>query len=1273
MRSIALHSRRFTSGFHPRNSRNPRLIERASVRALLCFCLAMGFSPTASAQSQILWSPAGPPGDPDRILALAVDPRNDSVLYLAAPGGAWKTQDGGASWIPQFDSAPSSQVCSLALDPRFPDVVYLGTGDNQILRPLQGVGRSADGGQSWTSQARFTNQPVCALGVDPTDSGRVFAGSAEGLFLSSDAGASWNKVLASPVTSVAFDGRGSVYAGMARDPGVRENILARSSDGGRTWTNVILPPNPDTTSRTQANWVSMVAGGDTLSLVVSHESPTPGLSQLDFYRSTDAGNSWSATFGIGQARPPMQLFTDPTGGSLYVAGATLLTSTNQGASWQTIPTVTAGFHAAALTRGMVLLGGEKGLETVALVPGVPTRPTSQLLLGRFLGVSVDSTNGIWGAGPTGLFGPLPAVTRVEEDNSAVVLTGTWSANTSAAASGGTAIRGINSATSATFTFNGIGANWIGLQDSSSGLANVYVDGVLKTQLDTYSQQEAGQVKVYSVTGLLSGRHTLTVEATGVKNSLSSGTGVWVDAFEFISAGVPGIDAAGSVAAARNGSNIFAAGNGSIYSSTDRGAHFSSFNVSGGGLRAPFPPLLLDPVNSFSAYVAGARLYHTTDGGATWTALTAVDSDPNRVVIALAIAPGARSTLYAATACLPEVALVDCPVNSVIWRSANTGQTWVQVGSVPGLITRLAVDPRQTNTVYAAIGAFPAGPSISAGFLPGDLLQSTNGGGTWASVRGNLPRVPVNTIVIDPASLPPQFNLPAQRLYLATDAGVFVSFNAGAQWTDISHGTIICVVMLFCGSSDPSLPPSPITDLSLRQDGTLLAATFGRGIYRTSVTGFSPSVIVNPLSANLTLRQGTAVTAGIALTNVSTTTTFGWQLNALDPWITVPEPNGNLRPTASSQVAIGISAAALQAGSYVGRLQLVSGPLVQNILIEVHVTSSPAQMTIVSGNNATGAPGAALPPLQIMISDANQLPLQNVPVNFSITSGGGSLSARTVVTNAAGAASAVLTLPPGPGTVKVVAASGDISVTFTATAVLAPALLADSVMDAVTLNGYTSLGPGSILSIFGQNLAGDTVAAGSGALPTSLQATRVLLVTGAGDVALPLLLVSPQQIRALVPADISPGAYVLRVEAASVRSNDIQISIAAFDPGIFTRNESGRGPGIFIKDDGSLVTAANPADRGARVTFYAAGLGAVDPPIAAGQPGGAEPLNRTVQSPRVFFDTYQAEVLYSGLAPGIAGRYQVTVRVPALVSPATNISVSLTIGGFASNRVTIPVR
>ena len=49
------------------------------------------------------------------------------------------------------------------------------------------------------------------------------------------------------------------------------------------------------------------------------------------------------------------------------------------------------------------------------------------------------------------------------------------------------------------------------------------------------------------------------------------------------------------------------------------------------------------------------------------------------------------------------------------------------------------------------------------------------------------------------------------------------------------------------------------------------------------------------------------------------------------------------------------------------------------------------------------------------------------------------------------------------------------------------------------------------------------------------------------------------------------------------------------------------------------------------------------------------------------------MLYSGLALGYVGLYQVNVRVPTRLSPASNIPVSLSIGGAVSNRVTIPVQ
>jgi uncharacterized protein (TIGR03437 family) len=1146
--------------------------------ALIALCLGIGLPESSNAQSQVSWNFLGPFGAPARVVMIAADPRTDSVLYVVAPGGGvWKTTDSAQSWTALSDSISSLQVCSVAIDPRSPDVLYLGTGDDQSPRPLQGVAVSSDGGRTWAMQARFSSQPVCAVAVDPTNSARVFAGSAEGLFISSDAGATWTKAVASPVSSIAFDSQGIAYAGTvgADSGGSRDHVLIRSSDNGKTWINISLPANPFA-STSQTTWVNVTVVPGAISVLVSYE-PTPflpgssssansALSVVDFYQSADGGNTWSTPARAGQARPPTQLLTDTASGTLYVIGSTLLTSANQGSTWAPITTTTNDFHTAVFTGGMLLLGGEEGLESVSLVQGTTPRAIPQLPAGQFLGVSLDSHNAVWTAGPAGLFGPVSSI---------------------------------------------------------------------------------------------------------------------------VPSNIQEINAVGSVGATANSTDIFTAGNKQVAGSTDGGQNFSVQDViASEELRAPFPPLLVDPVNNASVFVAGTHLYHSTNSGKSWTALPVVDSDATHVVIAMTLAPASRTTLYAATACLPEVVVTSCPATSLIWRSANSGQTWTQEGSVSGYVNRLAVDPRQNNTVYAAIGAFPAGLSLSAGYTHGDLLQSTTMGSTWNSIRTNLPNVPVNAVVIDPTSLPPLtvtgpapgtpfggpggparfvVNQPAQTLYVATDAGVFVTFNLGGggnnlpapQWTDISSG----------------LPPTPVTDISLRQpDGILVAATFGRGVYSTSTTGLAAGVIVSSLSIETTVMQGTTGTAAVPLINVSTTNSFGWRLNSHDSWLTVIQANGTLTPRASTQVPVRIAAAGLQNGTYLGRLQFISGAFVQNIFITAHVTSAPAQMMIVGGNNASGVAGSVLPALQVMVLDGNQKPLAGIPVTFGVTTGGGSVSVRTAFTDNSGIASTVVTLPPNPGVFQLVAASGGLSVTFTVTAINAPSLLANSVVDGVTFNPYMSPAPGSIISISGQNLSLATLASGAGALPQILGTTRVLLVTAADTVPLPLQYVSPGQINALLPTNISPGSYSLRVETASVPSNDIPLLVASFDPGILTQNGTGRGSGIFIKSDGSVVTVSNPADRGSTITLFAAGLGAVNPPVAADQPCAvAEPFNRTVAVPRVFFDIYSADLIYSGLPAGAPTPYQVTVRVPAQLTPATNISVSLAIGGFESNRVTIPVQ
>ncbi|MEH2191990.1 MAG: N,N-dimethylformamidase beta subunit family domain-containing protein [Nostoc sp.] len=93
---------------------------------------------------------------------------------------------------------------------------------------------------------------------------------------------------------------------------------------------------------------------------------------------------------------------------------------------------------------------------------------------------------------------------------------------------------------------------------------------------------------------------------------------------------------------------------------------------------------------------------------------------------------------------------------------------------------------------------------------------------------------------------------------------------------------------------------------------------------------------------------------------------------------------------------------------------------------------------VSGNGQTGAIGATLPnPLVVQVVNAQNSPQSGVTVNFAITSGGGSVSPTSAVTNASGQASTTLTLgsvPSAPGGVVVTAtALGIGSITFSASA------------------------------------------------------------------------------------------------------------------------------------------------------------------------------------------------------------------------------------------------
>ncbi len=131
-------------------------------------------------------------------------------------------------------------------------------------------------------------------------------------------------------------------------------------------------------------------------------------------------------------------------------------------------------------------------------------------------------------------GGLTATTgRVEETNPALVLTGRWYANNNPAHSGGTSALATDAGSRVTISFTGTGISWIAYRDEWSGIARVYLDGEMKTSVDTYLAPSQARSVLYNAGGLAPGTHTLIIEATGTRNASSRGSWVWVDAFDVV--------------------------------------------------------------------------------------------------------------------------------------------------------------------------------------------------------------------------------------------------------------------------------------------------------------------------------------------------------------------------------------------------------------------------------------------------------------------------------------------------------------------------------------------------------------------------------------------------------------------------------------------------------------------------------------------------------------------------------------------------------------------
>jgi len=267
-----------------------------------------------------------------RTSTIAVDPQARGRLFVGeASGGLWRSDNGGMSFVPVFDSQPTTSMGWIALDPvnTTPTTIYLATGEGNHGDSLygQGIFRSNDLGATWTALApgTFALSGFTKLAIDTSHNPPfLYAGVTFAEVLSRTA-------KGAPLSNLDNDG------------------LWRSIDGGNTW--IYYP------AATFSNCMLAGAPCPAQDVIVDPSAPNRVYASIEnsgVYLSVDSGTTWvKANLGgmDDGVRTSLALAPSAPGTVYAMAGDAAGTAYNGffrsidfGATWspRTVPTVTIG-------------------------------------------------------------------------------------------------------------------------------------------------------------------------------------------------------------------------------------------------------------------------------------------------------------------------------------------------------------------------------------------------------------------------------------------------------------------------------------------------------------------------------------------------------------------------------------------------------------------------------------------------------------------------------------------------------------------------------------------------------------------------------------------------------------------------------------------------------------------------------------------------------------------------------------------------------------------
>jgi hypothetical protein len=776
-----------------------------------------------------------------RVTATASDPcdTTGNTIYVGgADGGIWVSFNAlsrtSTTWKPLSDNQPSLSTGSLSLDSSSchtinghsqSNAIFAGTGEsNFALDNLYGAGvlRSTDGGQTWQQDSTFVGSSASSK-------------NASGPYIAKIAvqpGRS-NPALLAAIQGTDFSSGGTLLSGIWRSTDASQHWVRVQPDGGGA-TGAPFNPGTDVvfdSSDSSGNTVYAALGdpdGDSDSKASCSAPPCNGV-----YVSTNAGSTWNRVSGLDAASDPAAYGlislsvapgASPSTSKLYVAIANSSNLQNPSSSLLGVLKGT----------GIGANGAGGTWTNISSTSGLPDFCTPQCFYDMQIGAVPSSSGEVVFVGgsaqPPGV-GKSSIFRSMDGGNS-------W-ADFSADGSGNNTSTHVDVHA---FSFaTGAGAQVLGMFVGNDG-------GVWASQ-DAFDPATASGNQHWADLNTNTGNPSTSLNIT----QFYPGASISPVSDQTIYGGTQGNDAqqySGSLAWSDTEACPYDGGFTAIDQQVPTTIYVACSYLGGPGTlnknvlngvpgtdgvnwaaidfdngmdfsdNADFiPPLVIDAKNSQNLYFGTYRLYQTTNAGGTWSPITSdltTDNSEN-FVTTITVAPSDSTTLYVGTS------------DGLIWQISDALSNSINVHKVSHanlqparFVTAISVDSLNPQSAFAAYSGFSC-PGVSGCDGLGHIFFTNNSGASWTKVDGNLPDIPVNSIVIDPA------DTSDNTIYVGTDSGVYATANAtagsGTTWSVLSSG----------------LPNSEVLSLNLSKiSRTLIAATHGRGMWSLLLPNFTTS-------------------------------------------------------------------------------------------------------------------------------------------------------------------------------------------------------------------------------------------------------------------------------------------------------------------------------------------------------------------------------------------------------------------------------------------------